>query len=155
EVVEVVGGALAVVVVVGVPGPDVLLGHGDVPLGQDPAVLGVAGHLRAGGGLEHGLGAAVAVEVVDQELGVVGTGADVDAQVDPPQQGAVELVGVEVGVAGVAALGDVLGVGRVPLDDVLVLPVAVDVADAEVVGGVRVRLAGRGDPVRGLFQRDV
>ena len=66
------------------------------------------------GGLHGDLGLAVAVVVVDLELGVVRAGPDVPAEVDPPQAGAVELVGVDVDVAGVAGLGVVLGVRRDP-----------------------------------------
>src|SRR5262249_4781283 len=93
----------------------------------------------------HGdLGLAVAVVVVHLELGVVRAGADVAAEVDAPQPGAVELVRVHVHVACVAGLRVVMGVGRIPLDHKFELPVAVEVPDAGVVGAVRV-----GGPVRG------
>src|SRR6478752_9484695 len=91
------------------------------------------------GGLHGDLGLAVAVVVVHLELGVVRAGPDVPAQIDPPQAGAVQLVRVDVHVAGVAGLRVVLAVGRVPLEDDLVGAVAVQVADGGVVGGVRVR----------------
>ena len=47
------------------------------------------------GGLARHFGAAVAVEVVDDELRVVRAGADVPAEIDAPEARAVELVGVE------------------------------------------------------------
>ena len=93
---------------------------------------------RAVGGLAHDFGAAVAVEVVDHELRVVRAGADVAAEIDAPQPRAVELVGIEVHVARVARLRVVLRVGRIPLEHVFELAVAVEVADGHVVGGVGV-----------------
>lgn len=68
--------------------------------------------------------------------------ADVPAQVDAPQAGAVELDAVDDGVAGVAGLGVVLGVGGLPLEDEVEPAVPVEVADGGVVG-----LVGVGDSV--------
>ena len=91
----------------------------------------------------------------------MGAGADVHAEVEAVQQGAVELVGVDVDGPRPAALRDVLRVRRVPLDDVLVGAVAVDVADRDVVGRVRVARAPvrddgrRRDAVGRLLQRQV
>ncbi len=104
-----------------------------VPDDDAPAVA------RAVGGLHGDLGVAVTVVVVHLELGVVGPGPDVAPQVDPPQAGSLERVGVDDGVVGDAGLRVVLGVGRVPLDDVLVVTVTVQVGDGGVVGLVRAR----------------
>ena len=85
----------------------------------------------------HGdFGDAVAVQVVDHELRVMGARADVLAQVDAPQLFAVHLVAVNIHVARVAALRVVLLVARVPLYDKFEFPVAVQVAHAHVVRGV-------------------
>ena len=103
----------------------------------------LAGAVRgAVGGLHGDLGPAVAVVVVHLELGVVRAGADVAAQVDPPQPGAVQLVRVDEHVAGVAGLGVVLGVGRIPLEHDLVLRRRRPGRRPGVVGAV-----GVGDPV--------
>lgn len=68
---------------------------------------------------------------------------DVLSQVDTPQLSSVELVAVEVDVSRQSRLGVVLGVCRVPFDDYLVLPVAVDVAHGAVVGSVAVILSAK------------
>ena len=107
------------------------------------------------GGLDGELGLAVAVVVEHLELRVVRTRADVAAEVDAPQPGPVQLVGVEVDVARVAGVGVVLGVGRVPLHDDLVLAVAVEIADAGVVRGVGVPLTRWCGPARWDLQRYV
>ena len=79
---------------------------------------------------------AVAVQVIDDELRVVGACADVAAQVVPPQALAAELEAVDVNLAGIAVVGVVVGVGHVPLQDDLVFPVTVHVTHRAVVGGV-------------------
>ena len=48
-----------------------------------------------GGGLGDEFGAAISIQIVDKELDVVRACAEVDAQMNPPEQRAVELVGVE------------------------------------------------------------
>jgi hypothetical protein len=109
----------------------------DVPVGVAVVRLGVADDLArtvdgAVGGLHDGLGPAVGVQVVDHHLRVVGAGPDVVAEVDAPQPGAVQLVGVDVHVPGVAGPGVVLGVGRILLQDDLVRAVAVDITLASL-----------------------
>jgi hypothetical protein len=139
-------------------------GAGPVGLGPFTAALApvdvrVAEHLagpvrRAVAGAHGHLGLAVAVQVIDLELGVVRAGPDVVAQVDAPQSPALQRVGVDEHVAGIAAEGVVLGVGRVPLEDDLVAAVAVQVADAGVVGGVGIGLAAGRDAVGRWLEGD-
>ena len=91
------------------------------------------------GRLADDLGLAVAVEVVDHELRVVGAFADVLPEVDPPEEAAVELVGFELRFARPPGLRVVASPHLLFQDD-LVLAVAVEVADRGVVGG----MAGEG-----------
>ena len=70
---------------------------------------------------------AVAVEVVYHELRVVGAGTDVKAEVDTPELCAVELIAVDDAGGRAAAVGVVLAVRRIPLDEKLVLAVAIDI----------------------------
>ena len=93
--------------------------------------------------LAYQLGTPVTIEVVDQELRVVGTGTDVWPQVDAPQLVAVHGIGVKVDVARLAAVRVVLTVRWVPLHDQLVTAVAVKVAYGAVVREVvEARLRG-------------
>ena len=55
-------------------------------------------------------------------------------KVDSPQAGAVELVRVEVHFPGIAVVRIVVSIRRIPLHDYFVLPVAVKVCRAGVVG---------------------
>ena len=103
----------------------------DLSLPIDGAVSRLARHFRA----------PVAVEVVDDELRVVGAGPDVPAEIDPPEPCPVQLVGVEDHVAGHAAGRGVARVRRIPLEHDLVLAVAIEIAGARVV---RVVGVGRG-----------
>ena len=101
------------------------------------------------------LGPAVAVDVVDDEGRVPDAGLDGPAHVVPPEERAVGRVGVQrvrLGAPLPVALFLVrVGVEVGPLDDDVVPPVAVEVADAGLLevlavlhGDADVRLAGRG-----------
>ena len=106
------------------------------------------------GGPDHQLRLAVAVEVVDHERHVMGTAADVAAHVDTPEPLAVETIAVEEGRTGEAVVGIVVGVRGVPLQDDLVLPVAVDISDAGIIGDIEVRLSRRRNTVGRLLYRN-
>ena len=140
----------------------------DVAGGVAPVGGRVADHIagavdRSIGGLAGDLRPAVAVQIVDDELRVMGAGADVAPEVDAPQPCPGQRVGVEIDRAGVAALRVVFRVRRIPFDDELVLAVAVQVAGARVVRAVGVgsrrpascrraepEAARAGTPARGL-----
>ena len=64
--------------------------------------LAVDGTVR---GAYHHFSLAVAIEVVDDKRRIVGAAADVDAQIDAPEQSAVETVAVEEGRTSVAVVG--------------------------------------------------
>ena len=97
---------------------------------------GAAAIDRAVGRLARDFGAAVAVEVVDHELRVVRAGPDVPAEIDPPEPRAIDPVGVDELTARQSCAGVVTRIRWIPLHDDLVLAVAVEVADARVVGAV-------------------
>ena len=100
--------------------------------------------------LGHHFRASVTVKVVDHELGVVCSRADISSEVDSPESRAVELHAVDEGRAGVAPVGVVVGVGRIPFEEDLIFAVSVDITYRAVVGGVcrdlsvRHGLRGRG-----------
>ena len=99
------------------------------------AVSGLAGHLAL----------AVEVEVPHEELRIVRTCADVHAEVDAPEAGAVQAVAVDEDIAGLALLGIVLGVIGIPLEEELVLAVPVHIAHGHVVRGVAAARLGELD----------
>ena len=70
------------------------------------------------------------------------SGTDVPTQIDPPKPGAIQLDAVDIHLVCFAALGVVLGVGRVPLQKDLILPVAICIAHRAVVGRVSTAAAG-------------
>ena len=114
---------------------------------------------RAGRGLDHDFGHAVAVEVIDQVLGIVRAGSDIGSQVDTPKLLSVQGVRVQQHIAGAAAKRIVLGIRGIPLEDDLVASVPVEVPDRTVVGAVEVGFVGRragrrGHTRRGNLQRN-
>ena len=59
-------------------------------------------------------GMSVAVEVVDHELRVVGTGTDVFTQIDAPKFRAIQLKAVDDDITRIAVVGIVVGIRWVP-----------------------------------------
>ena len=104
----------------------------DVALGVLGAIAGLAGEL----------GLAVTVQVRDHELGVVRTLADVHAQVDLPQEGAVQFVGLEDRNVR-ESVGGIVDAAAGHVDDDLVVAVTIQVTHAAVVGRIAVRSAHR------------
>ena len=98
---------------------------------------------RAVGGFADNLGAAVAVEVVDHELRIMRALADIFAEVDFPEERAVELVGLQNRRIGDAGLRVVAALAGLVQHD-LVFAIAVEVADRDVARRV----------ARGRAQRD-
>src|SRR6185369_11910166 len=90
----------------------------------------------AGRRFARNLGFAVAVEVVDRELRVVRASANVRAQIDAKEAGAGQGVAVDEYVVGHAVVRVVLRVRRIPVQDDVELPVAIEIPDAGVVGVV-------------------
>ncbi len=130
---------------------------------QDKAILvavvgvGVADHLAravhgAVGRLGHQLGAPVAVEVEGQVGRVVRAGADVAPQVDAPHERAVEPVGVDQGRPGMAAVGIVVRIGRLPLDQQFVGAIAIEISGRAVVDHIAKWRAVGLHATRGLTQ---
>ena len=68
-------------------------------------------------------------------------GSDVDPKIDPPQALPAQLVGIEINVARASRLRVVLRVLGHPLEHDFVFTVAVEIADAAVVGVVGVAFA--------------
>ena len=111
-------------------------------LERPPVAVGVADRLAgavaaAVGRLAGHLGTAVSVEIVGHELRVVLPLADVPPEVDPPQQAAVELVGVEHRLAGDACRA-VVARPRDLVEDDLEVAVTVEVGHRRVAGPVAV-----------------
>ena len=110
-----------------------VVGLGVVAGKEDIVALSVNG---TGGCLQHDLTVAVAVEVPGCEVCGVGGIEHVMSGVKHPEACAVELVaGVEGGRGGAAA-GGVLLIGRSPLEDDVILTVAVHVAERGIVGRI-------------------
>ncbi len=109
----------------------------------DPVGIGVADHFAFAvdgsvGRFAGDFGDAVAVEVIDHELRVVRAFADVFAEVDGPEQGAIEFVGLKnrwIGQAGLRIVAAAAG----HVNDDLVFAIAVKIADGGVVGGIALR----------------
>ena len=80
----------------------------------------------------------IAIKVENQELGIVGTGTDILAQIDAPELCSVEFITIKNHIARIAIVGIVVRVGRVPFHYQFILTVTIHVAHATVVRGVHI-----------------
>ena len=124
-----------------------------------PVGSGVSNHLslavdRPVGGLHHQFGLAVAIQIIDDERHVVGTAADVPSQIDAPQTCAVHAVAVDERRSRESVVCIVVRIRGVPLQEYLVLSVAVRVAHARVVGAVGIGGSVGSDAIVGLVDGD-
>ena len=110
---------------------------------------------RAGRGAAHQLRFAVAVEIINHEIHVVRAAADVRAEVNAPEPRAIELVAVEISVAGKTALRVVVRVGGIPFQNNFVFTIAVHIAHAAIVRGFIERHAVPSDAAGRRRERDV
>jgi hypothetical protein len=120
--------------------------------GRPLAEIGSASIAGARSGAADDFRLPVAVEVVDHEVHIVGSGADVAAQVDTPEEGSIQTVGVQQGGTGVAVLGVVARVAGLPLEDDLVATIAVQIAHRGIVGRISVSFSGGGAAAGGPLQ---
>ena len=98
---------------------------------------------------------AVAVEVIDHKLGVVGASANVASKVNSPKPLAAEFQAIDEYGSGIAVVGVVVGVAGIPLEEKLIFPVPVGVSKRAVPGRVAGCLAVRHNLVGRSFYRDV
>ena len=89
----------------------------------------------AGRSAAHQLRFAVAVKIINHEIHVVRAAADVRAEINAPEPRAIELVAVEISVAGKTALRVVVRVGGIPFQNNFVFTIAVHIARAAIVRG--------------------
>ena len=66
----------------------------------------------------------------------MGSTADISSQIDAPEAGTVQAVTVEQGAAGKTVVGIVVAIGGIPLQNYLILSVAIHVAHRGIIGGI-------------------
>ena len=78
-------------------------------------------------GTDDKLRTSVTIQVVDDERHIVCTTANVDAHVNTPQQRTIQTVAVEECLSCESVMRIVVSIGRVPLQDNLILSVTIDI----------------------------
>ena len=79
---------------------------------------------------------AIAIEIIDQELGIVSTGTDILTQIDAPELGSIQLIAVEDDFSRISIVRIVMRIGWVPFQDDFVFSIPIHIAHATVVGGI-------------------
>ena len=78
-------------------------------------------------GTDNKLRTSITIQVVDDEWHIMCTTADIDAHVYTPQQRTIQTVAVEECLSCESVMRIVVGIGRVPFQDNLILSVAIDI----------------------------
>ena len=98
-------------------------------------------------------GLTVIVQIVNHKLGVMGTGTDVLSEIDAPQLFAVQAVTIYQNFAGIAVVGVVVRVARVPFQDDFIFSISVYIAYGSIIGRINVGISRRSDTVCRLLHR--
>ena len=113
---------------------------GDTVVDADFTHICPAGILGAWSSFYHEFCLSVAIEIIDEERGVMCTCTDVLSHVDAPKLLAdpftYDFVAVEEGIASVTGLGVVLRIGRIPFDNDLVFTISINIAHRAIIGSV-------------------
>ena len=121
--------------------------------------LGIANHAPcpiagAVAGAHNQFSAPVAIQIIKDEGHVVGTAADIDTHINAPQAFAVQAVAVEDGGSGKTVVGIVVRIRGVPLQEYLILSVAIHIGHTGIVGMIGVGLAIGGGATGRALQFD-
>ena len=79
---------------------------------------------------------AIAVEVIDEELGIVGTCTDVLPQVDAPEFLAVQFVAIKDDITRITVVRVVVRIGRIPFQDDFILTISIHISHATIIRGI-------------------
>ena len=71
---------------------------------------------------------AIAIEIIDQELGIVSTGTDILTQIDAPELGSIQLIAVEDDLSRISIVRIVMRIGWVPFQDDFVFSIPINIA---------------------------
>jgi len=115
-----------------------------VALAVDGARSRFAGHL----------GNPVAVEVIHYKRRVMRPGADIVPQINTPQERPVEFIRIQIHITRIPGLRIILSIGRIPLDNDLIFPIAGQISDTAIAGAVGVHFAGRRHAVGRTLERN-
>ena len=89
-------------------------------------------------GLTNQFSLAVAIEIIDEKLGIVRTGTDVLTQIDAPELGAIQFVAIQDDIARIAIVRIIMGVTWIPFQNQFIFSIAIHIAHAAIVWGIDV-----------------
>ena len=108
----------------------------------------------AGSRLAGNFSDAVAVQVVNHKLSIMCSGPDINTQIDAPELFSLQGISVQVNIAGIARLGIVFGVGRIPFYHQIVAAVIVQVTCTHIAGSIAVTFISGSNSALGPIQAD-
>ena len=76
----------------------------------------------------------VTIEIIDEELGIVGTRTDVFAKVNAPQLFTSQSVAINQHITRVAFVAIIMSIGGIPFQNDFILAIAIHIANTGIVG---------------------
>ena len=89
-------------------------------------------------GLANQFSLAVAIEIIDEKLGIVRTGTDVLTQIDAPELGTIQFVAIQDHIARIAIMRIIMGITWVPFQNQFIFSIAIHIAHAAIIRGVAI-----------------
>ena len=81
---------------------------------------------------------AVAIEIIDEKLGIVRTGTDVLTQIDAPELGAIQFVAIQDDITRISIVRIIMGVTWIPFQNQFIFAIAIHIAHAAIIRGVAI-----------------
>ena len=83
---------------------------------------------------------AIAIEIIDEKLGVVRTGTDVLTQIDAPELGTIQFIAIQDHIARIAIMRIIMGITWVPFQNQFIFSIAIHIPHAAIIGSIAIAL---------------
>ena len=109
--------------------PDILLRHGNIEFPCRCSVSSIDCHLRSRRSFHGHFASAVPVKIIADKLGIMGASPYIRPHIKPPQKSSVQFVTVDIAPARIALDGNIMRIGGIPFDKILILSVSIHIRD--------------------------
>ena len=75
----------------------------------------------------------ISIKVITDKLGIMSTGSYIFSHVQAPHQFSIQFITIQIAVTGISFDRDIMGVGRIPFHNILILSIAVYIRHRHIV----------------------
>ena len=83
---------------------------------------------------------AIAIEIIDEKLGVVRTCTDVLTQIDAPELGTIQFVAIQEDFTRISIVRIIVGVSWIPFQNQFIFSIAIHITHAAIIGSIAIAL---------------